>query len=182
MFINPKQAIENKWITHPDCDSYQDWVDRKYVCPNAIDFTVDQMFTINNNNVFSISNEHKTMRGGDVMKALPIHEAKHPHAMWELYKGSYDAMSQMYVNVPDGVACELIIRSSFSRNGLFLTSGLYDTGFSGHIGFVLHNMIGPAPAYIAVGTRIGQIKFVVAQNEGEYAGGYSHDQGTHWSN
>ena len=90
-----------------------------------------------------------------------------------------DGMSNITVDLPTGVACELIIRSTFNRNGIFLTSGLYDSGYQGPIGFAVHNRSGKAK--IGVGTRIGQIKFVASDSNELYAGGYNHEAATHWT-
>ena len=176
MYINPKDAIKNGWIIHPDCNIIQDWEDRKFICPNAIDFTLDKVFSIDDWNTFVISEEGKTMRGGSEQVAVP-HRADNTE-YWELRsKSVYDGMSNIMVDLPEGVACELIIRSTFNRNGLFLTSGLYDSGFKGHIGFAIHNRSGLAR--IGVGTRIGQIKFVASDSAGVYAGGYNHSEGNY---
>jgi deoxycytidine triphosphate deaminase len=88
-------------------------------------------------------------------------------------------MSDVYVEVPAGVAAKLIIRSTLNRNGIFLTSGLYDAGFKGNLGFVLHNRAGEA--YLAPGTRVGQIEFYKSDSEGLYLGGYNTKEGQHWS-
>ena len=178
MFINPKIAIEEKWITHPELSSYDEWFSKKFVSPNAIDFTLDRLFSINHHNGFHISEHGKKMRGSQEIK--PVIDRRENIPYWRLDKNSaYDGMSSMYVNIPDGVACSLIIRSTLNRNGIWLTSGLYDSFFKGHIGFVLHNRSGYA--YISPGTRIGQILFHPADNAYKYEGGYSHDTGTHWT-
>lgn len=178
MYINPKDAIENGWITHPDCKVIEDWKQRKFLCPNAIDFTLDKLFSINYQNMFIISEDGKQMRGGDEKIAAP--DRATGKEFW-LLSGStaYDGMSSMYVTVPEGVVCELIIRSTFNRNGIFLTSGIYDSGFEGNLGMVIHNNSGTAK--IAVGTRIGQIKFLVSDSNGKYAGQYNTEKGQHWS-
>ena len=125
MFIDPRDAIERGWVTHvhnPD----------KQVQPNALDFTVDRLFSIDNTKQFSINEEEKTMRGGEELS--PFHD------YWHLDENtSYDAMSEVYVELPDGVAALLIVRSTFNRNGIFITSGLYDSGYQGNIGFCIHN-------------------------------------------
>lgn len=169
MYINPKTAIEKGWITgitDPE----------KQVQPNAIDFTLDRVFNIDDWNTFVISEEGKTMRGG--IENIPVPHRADDIKYWELDANSvYDGMSNIMVDLPEGVACELIIRSTFNRNGLFLTSGLYDSGFKGHIGFAIHNRSGLAR--IGVGTRIGQIKFVASDSAGVYAGGYNHSEGNY---
>jgi deoxycytidine triphosphate deaminase len=175
MFINPKIVIENGWVTFPDNDPTM-----KSICtqPNAIDFTLDRVFTINKQNTFIISEKGKKMRGGDEIEPVP--DRSTGDLYWNLYKDAvFDGMSNMYVSVPDGVAAYLIIRSTFNRNGIFITSGLYDAGFQGHIGFAIHNRSGEAK--IGVGTRIGQIIFVESENALMYSGGWNHEKGTHYT-
>ncbi len=168
MYIDPRTAISKGWITgiiNPE----------KQVQPNAIDFTLDKLFKINDWNTFEISESGKQMRGGDEAIAIPDRD---DNWFWELDANSvYDGMSDIMVDLPEGVACELIIRSTLNRNGLFLTSGLYDSGFKGHIGFAIHNRSGLAR--IGTHTRIGQIKFVAAETSGMYAGGYNHTHGNY---
>lgn len=170
MFINPRVALQEQWISG--------LVDEeKQVQPNAIDFTLDKVFTINESNIFAISEGGKQMRGG--IEHHPITERSTGAQYWKLHQGVYDGMSNVYVKVPDGVAVMLIIRSTFNRNGIFITSGLYDSGFEGHIGFAIHNRCGQAN--IGVGTRIGQVIFVESENALRYAGGWNHEEGTHYS-
>lgn len=178
MFINPKTAIEQGWITHPDCTTVEDWETRKFLGPNAIDFTLDHLYTIDHNNVFIISEDSKTMRGG---KELPIaHIDANGVEYWTLSPhDTYDGLSNIRVNLPEGVACMLIIRSTFNRNGIFLTSGLYDSGYQGAIGMAVHNRSGVAS--IQKGMRFGQIIFISSDAAGMYQGGWNHAEGTHWS-
>lgn len=168
MFIDPRQAIDNGWIS--GIKNLE-----KQLQPNAIDFTLDKVFTVASNNDFIISEDGKQMRGGSSFEA--VKDRRSEKMFWTLYENSlWDCLSDVYVDVPNGVACMLIARSSFIRNGLFLTSGLYDSGFKGHIGFVLHNRAGFAK--VGVGTRIGQVIFVESQNAKTYSGGYNHEVGT----
>ncbi len=176
MFISPEIAIKEGWITHPRCSTYEDWDENKFLCPNAIDFTVDKVFSIASGRAFVISEAGKVMRGGAPFEPV-VDRANPDYSFWNLHPETvWDCLSDVYVKLPEGVACQLIIRSTFSRNGLFLTSGLYDSGFEGHVGFALHNPIGRTK--IATGTRIGQIIFVESKNAKMYEGGYNHAVGT----
>lgn len=177
MLISPKTAIESGWITHPECKIYQDWVDRKFVSPNAIDFTLDTVFSIDKSKSFFISEKGKEMRGG--MKQVAV---EHPNGQsyFKIPKeGVVDGMSEMYVEIPEGVSCSFIIRSTLNRNGLYMTNGLYDSGFKGNLGFAIHNRSGQA--HIAPGTRVGQIIFQKSESEGTYEGGYNTEKGAHWT-
>ena len=170
MFINPKTAIREGWITgikNPE----------KQVQPNAIDFTVDRAFTIAPQE-FYLSETHKQMRGGEEYEPRRTFYEAADYDSWII--GGHDMLDFLtteHVTLPEGVAAMLVIRSTLARNGLQLVSGLYDSGFSGHVGFILHNRHSDE-AVIARGTRVGQIIFVSADSAGTYAGGYNHDAGT----
>lgn len=179
MFINPKIAIEKGWIKFPN------WMDENFrnkcIQPNAIDFTLDKVFTVSVNDDFVISETTKKMRGNSileprVMTLMSGQQRFDGQPGWELCDGLYDCLSDFYVDLPDGVAAMLVPRSTFVRNGLFWTSGLYDSGFKGHIGGILHNRAGVA--CIKPNTRVGQIIFIQSDSAGLYSGGWNHDAGT----
>jgi deoxycytidine triphosphate deaminase len=177
MFINPKHAIEKGWIKGNITD--------KHIQPNAIDFTLDRVFNITGDPCV-VAEFGKSMRPQYERHPIPIERELYnilnaPTSVegWILPQGSYDCMSDFYVQVPAGVAATLIVRSTFNRNGVFITSGLYDSGFQGHIGFVLHNLLGQVT--VPIGTRVGQLIFVASENAGVYAGGWNHEIGTHHS-
>ncbi len=178
MFINPKTAITEGWITHPACSSLEDWVEKKFISPNAIDFTLDALYGINHHNIFTLSEDSKQMRGSfEIAIANTDSEGRE---FWTLSPHeTYDGLSNMFLKLPKGVACNLIVRSTFNRNGIYLTSGLYDSKFEGPIGFAIHNNSGMA--MIQRGCRFGQIMFISSDSDGEYVGGYNHQPGTHWS-
>jgi deoxycytidine triphosphate deaminase len=81
------------------------------------------------------------------------------------------------IHVGAGEAGWVITRSTLNRNGLFLTSGLYDSGYHGVMAGVLHVTIGNAR--IKRGTRIGQyLSFeaeALSQYDGDYGINKSHD-------
>lgn len=179
MFLNPQQAIQEKWIRFPD------WATPEFITkciqPNAIDFTLDRVFSIEHGNTFAVSENAKRMRGGTERKpvtGLPPGEGSN-ELYWTMDYGMYDCLSDFYVELPTGVAAMLVPRSTLVRNGLFWFSGLFDSGFKGHIGGVLHNRSGRA--VIAEHTRVGQIIFVGSDSSTLYTGGWSHDAGTHYA-
>lgn len=170
MFINPKTAIKNGWITglvNPD----------KQVQPNAIDFTADKAFDVGQKD-FYISERIKLMRGSTPIDPQPTFYEATPTDSWIINgREMLDFLSDVYVDLPEGVSAQLVIRSTLSRNGLQLVSGLYDSGFKGHIGFLLHNR-STFDAVIAQGTRVGQIIFIESNSSGTYSGEYNHKVGT----
>lgn len=174
MFVDPKQVIENGWITHPDCKNIDDWKNRKYLSPNAIDFTVDSLFRVLKENPFVVSETIKNMRGEEKVPTDYTHSMRN----WKIEENeTYGAVSNMFVTVPSGYVAYLVPRSTMTRNGLFLASGFYDQGFKGHIGCTIHNRSGDA--HISPGTRIGQIAFVRCEDSGiTYEGGYNQEFNT----
>jgi len=173
MFINPKTAIEDGWVTGVVNPELQ-------VQPNAIDFTLDKVFTIEDK-PFILSEAGKTMRGGNVLVPETTWTGEEAVDYWNIPGNAVvDGMSDIYVELPEGIAAMLIIRSTLNRNGMFLTSGLYDSGYKGHLGFALHNR-SEAYALISPGTRVGQVIFVSSDSAGMYAGGWNHNEGTHHS-
>jgi deoxycytidine triphosphate deaminase len=172
MFINPKHAIEEGWVRGIKNPEIQ-------IQPNAIDFTLDRVFSISPNQ-FIISTdkttgkELKQMRGGSEVQV--IEDRRYGVEFFHLDDCSYDILSDVYVDLPEGVACMLVPRSTFARNAMWIVSGLYDSGFKGHVGCVLHQLKGTSK--VEKGTRVGQIIFVSSQNAKLYAGGYNHEVGT----
>lgn len=176
MFINPKIAIEKGWIKHPKCKNLDDWSQHKFISPNAIDFTLDKVMTLNTDTMPFVGETYKNMR-----TLYLLDRDVHYTDSW-LLEGLrvYDGMSNVYVEVPEGVAAVLYTRSTFTRNGVFITSGLYDQGFKGNVGFTIYTIGGPI--CVEGGARIGQIVFVKSEDSGIlYAGGYNHPEGTHYT-
>ena len=177
MIISPDTAIKSGWVQGIHN------VERQ-LQPNAIDFTLDNAYTVTESPfelyIGEDGTETKRMRGGTEID--PYKEAMKDFATWRLDGGSMiDCLSNMYVEVPNDVAVMLFPRSTITRNGIFLTSGLYDTGFKGHIGFLLHNR-SKGRALLGPGVRVGQCMFVSADSVGQYSGGWNHHQGTHTPN
>lgn len=172
MFINPKHAIGEGWVRGIKNPEVQ-------IQPNAIDFTLDRAFSISANE-FIISTdpttgkELKQMRGGSEIATSP--DRRTNVEFFHLTAPMYDILSDIYVDLPEGVAALLVPRSTFARNGWWLVSGLYDSGFKGHVGCVIHQHVGTSK--VEKGTRVGQIIFVSSENAKLYAGGYNHELGT----
>lgn len=164
MLANPKEMVAAGFV--------KNLVDaEKQIQPNAIDFTVDKILYIRPGNCY-IGEDKKEMREQSIVNIRA--------GAWHLEANrSYDVSSDVYVEVPEGKAALLILRSTFVRNGMTLSSGLYDSGFKGNIGAVLHTN-GASPT-IQQGVRIGQIMFIDSDSVGKYAGGYNTEAGKHWT-
>lgn len=138
--------------------------------PNAVDLRVKKIFEINKKSPFIISEEDKTHRGSTEVQ--PDEEG-----WFNLERGTYEIIMENIVSVEEGYAGFVITRSTLNRNGLFITSGLYDSGYHGVMAGCLHVRVGPAK--IKKGTRVGQFLLFEAETlsmyDGSYGIGKQHD-------
>ena len=138
--------------------------------PNAVDLRLDKVFKILPNE-FEISNDHKKHRGSE--EIIPDADD-----YYTLSPGSYEIVMENLIRVGEGEAGFVITRSTLNRNGCFITSGLYDTGYHGVMAGVLHITTGTAR--IKKGTRVGQYLSFEAEAlkkyDGDYGVGKDHDK------
>jgi len=138
--------------------------------PNAIDLRLDKIFAIKSE-VFEVSNDHKKHRGTE--EILPDAEG-----YYTLHPGSYEIVMENIIHVGEGEAGWVITRSTLNRNGCYITSGLYDSGYHGVMAGVLH--ITSGDARIKKGTRVGQYLSFDAESlhlyNGSYGIGKEHDK------
>lgn len=132
--------------------------------PNAVDLRLDKVFKISDN-LFKIDEQNnKTHRGTTQLE--PDAEG-----FWYLEPGfSYEVIMENVIDVGEDEAGWVITRSTLNRNGCFLTSGLYDSGYNGVMAGVLHVNCGPV--CIQRGTRIGQYLSFKSEALKKYNGSY----------
>jgi deoxycytidine triphosphate deaminase len=152
-------------ISSPDTQSSLTNVRDEDVQPNAVDLRVDKIYSMANK-VFQIGEdngkEFKVHRGS--IEVLPDHEG-----FFNLGAGSYEVVMENIINVGEDEAGWVITRSTLNRNGLYITSGLYDSGYHGVMAGALHvtNF-----SRIKRGTRIGQFLLFTSQALKKYDGDY----------
>lgn len=175
MLISPQTAIENGWITW-NKNVVTDIT--PHIQPNALDFDCSRVFVLDQQSPAMLVNNEKQLRS---LSELELTDGPNNLPVWVLQSGQcYDFTSSFYCELPQGVSCELIIRSTLNRCGVFITSGLYDSGYKGSVAGILH--VDGGPFVLGQYQRIGQIKFYQSEASGiSYAGGYSHSSGTHWT-
>lgn len=132
------------------------------VQPNAVDLRVDKVFFIRPN-AFVISEDTKQHRGS-------VEVQPDANGWWTLEPGSYEITMENTIEVGENEAGWVITRSTFNRNGVFLTSGLYDSGYYGAMAAVMH--VSVAPIVLRRGTRIGQYLSFDAEMLHKYDGSY----------
>lgn len=137
--------------------------------PNAVDLRVSAISRINNNTPFFISDTQKVHRNS--YDIAPVREED--ISVWKLKPGQYQFETWHEVKVPEGYAGWLIPRSTLNRNGVFITSGLYDSGFHNFVGGVMHVS---GETIIQVGTRIAQFIMFNAETLHLYDGDYNMEK------
>jgi dUTP pyrophosphatase len=132
------------------------------VQPNAIDLRIDKVFEMNSRE-FMISEEGKSHRGSS--QITPDNDG-----WFNLKPGTYEIIMEGEITIGPNEAGFVITRSTLNRNGIFITSGLYDSGYSGVMAGALHVNVGNAA--IKQGTRVGQFLLFEAESLNQYAGSY----------
>jgi deoxycytidine triphosphate deaminase len=140
------------------------------VQPNAVDLRVGKVFRISNT-TFTIDETQKSHRGSTEVGIGS-------DGYWTLKEGSYEVIMENKIRVAEGEAGFVITRSTLNRNNVFLTSGLYDSGYDGVMAGVMH--VGSGDMKIKPGTRIGQYLSFTAETlhayDGDYGTGKDHDK------
>lgn len=137
--------------------------------PNAVDLRVQDVFQLNETE-FRLEGDSKSHRGSE---KLNVDE----HGNWNLTPGIYEIVMENIVRIPEGYAGWVITRSTLNRNGLFITSGLYDSGYHGVMAGLLH--VKGGPAVLQRGSRVGQFLLFESETlsmyDGSYGIGKEHD-------
>ena len=134
--------------------------------PNAVDLRLGKVLKVSDN-VFTIEEDQKIHRGATEWE------------VWEdgyyyLYPGAYEVVMENIIEVGEGEAGMVITRSTLNRNGVYLTTGLYDSGYKGMMAAVMHVTCGLMR--IKPGTRIGQYLCFDAESLHKYEGDYGLDK------
>ena len=140
------------------------------VQPNAVDLRIDKIFK-SDGSVFVISEDEKIHR--PKVELFPDY-----YGVWYLEPGYYEVVMQNIVTLGENEAGWVITRSTLNRNGVFITSGLYDSGYSGVMAGAMH--VNAGPIVIERGTRVGQFLLFKAESlhlyNGSYGTGTEHDK------
>ena len=132
--------------------------------PNAVDLRIDKVFKINPK-LFALSDSDGTKIHRGSEEIIPGY-----NGFWRLEPGTYEIVMENIIEVGLDEAGWVITRSTLNRNGVFITSGLYDSGYHGVMAGALHVTTGPFE--IARGTRVGQFLLFKSQSVRKYEGSY----------
>ncbi len=159
-----------KHIAKASTRSFIDSFKTEDVQPNALDVRLDKVFAIGDE-AFIIDEEQKVHRSTTTIEP-------NVDGYYVLKPGVYSIVMEGTITVGDDESGWIITRSTLNRNGVHITTGLYDSGYSGKMVATLHVNCGNMK--IKKGTRVGQ--FLVFDSEalhgynGDYGTGTEHDK------
>lgn len=137
--------------------------------PNAVDVSVESVYKIGSEQFVLTKDNNKTHRTSQ--KIEPDDEG-----FWVLAPGAYEVITEAEVAVANGECGFVISRSTLVRNGCFVCSGIYDSGFKGKIGCTLHVTSGSFK--LQKGARIAQFYLITSDKSDKmYDGSYGTQSG-----
>jgi deoxycytidine triphosphate deaminase len=149
-------------------------VQQKDIQPNAVDLRLDKVFKILPT-IFELSEDHKILRQTE--EVIPDEQG-----YFNLEPASYEIVMSNVISVAEGEAGWVITRSTLNRSDIFITSGLYDSGYGydtkngsivgGVMAGCMH--VGTGPARIKKGTRVAQYLSFDAETLHLYNGSYGN--------
>jgi dUTP pyrophosphatase len=141
-------------------------IDETCIQQAAVDLRLENIWSMTD--VFQIDEESKQHR--QPTKLTPGEDG-----YFTLQPGSYECSFDHDIEIGDDEAALVVTRSTLIRNGVFLTSGLWDPGFKGRGGCCMH--VHGGVMRIKPGTRVGQfVAWKVGNAQGKYDGDYGLDQ------
>jgi deoxycytidine triphosphate deaminase len=160
-----------KHIMGPNAESTLTNVREKDIQPNAVDLRLDKVLKPISGVPFMITDEIKNHRS-------TVELQPDLNGMFELIPGMYEIVMENIIQVGENEAGWVITRSTLNRNGVFITSGLYDSGYHGVMAGALHVTTGPL--HIKKGTCVGQFLLfnseALKKYDGSYGLGKEHDK------
>lgn len=84
---------------------------------------------------------------------------------------SFNVLFNEKIELPIDIFALIYQRSSYSRKGIFTTTGVYDPSYKGSLGCTLYNLSG-GPIKIEKNTRVAQIVCFKADSASAYSGQY----------
>jgi deoxycytidine triphosphate deaminase len=141
-------------------------IDKECVQQNAVDLRLKSIRHIKPT-LFVIDEDNKTHR-----ETEPVELGEDGY--WYLEPGTYEITTDHIITMGNSEAGFVITRSTLNRNGVFITSGNYDSGYNGSMAGCLH--VEGGPMKIKPGTRVGQMLLWKAEALSQYNGDYGLDE------
>lgn len=138
----------------------------KQIQPVGVDLTIGEIYDISDVSTFELVGNNKVHRNRDEVTTRYIGNDE----VYELEEGWYNVMYNEAVDIPKTVMGLVLPRSTLMRNGVMVTSAVWDPGYKG-AGY--GGLYVPYRTLFGVGERIAQIVFMEVRNTtGTYNGEY----------
>lgn len=156
--INPKVVL----------DKYLKGAPEHLIAQNGIDLPMAKLYRLDHTTTGQVNG--KVRKFPKRLEMIPI------DGEYILYPGFYEFTTDIEVSIPTQAAGLIIPRSSLLRNGIFVTSGVWDSGFSGKLSGFLNN----TTCLVALGVheRVGQFLMFSAEAHQLYNGFYQNTGST----
>lgn len=147
-------------------------VDPDSVQPNAVDLRVAKVYKFGSEerNRFSLTENLRVHADRWPVDKMPLEGWGLPTLGWYLKPGFYIIEMSNRIDVAPDEAGWVISRSSLVRNGIYLVSGLYDSGYSGSMTCGMH--VTAVPFLLEDNARVGQYLSFKAESIKQYDGVY----------
>lgn len=152
-------------ISGSKCLSRLSQSDSDCIQPNATDLRLDKVLKIYDS-TFTLDEKIRVHR--ETVSLNPDIEG-----YYNLWDGVYSIVFQGFISMADDEAGFVIPRSTLVRNGVFITSGLYDSGYHGPMNACLH--VHGGLFKVKPGTRLAQFLLFKAESLKRYDGNYGFD-------
>jgi len=153
-------------IASENSTSFVHALDEKCLSPNAVDLRLTKVFKILDN-TFVLDEESKSHRGTRAIET-------EVDGYWHLWPGAYEIVLGNITIGPDEAGF-VLPRSTLNRNGVYITTGLYDSGYNGAMGACLH--VTTSLFKVKPGTRVAQFLLFKAEALHQYDGSYGFKDG-----
>lgn len=138
--------------------------------PNGIDIRLNKLYRLPDTDSAALL---------ESIRSIPTPQPVEPwsqHKIWgtnvfELSPGVWEFETELQVEVPDNFIGIIHQRSTLSRAGVLVTSGIYDSGYKGLIAGQIHT---PRQLFLEKGVRIAQFILLPATSRGRYSGIYQN--------
>jgi deoxycytidine triphosphate deaminase len=151
-------------------------IDEKSIQPNAVDIRCSRLLEIKPDKTLLIS-ESGPKEFSNRWVVPVVLNSPDGIQWWTINKhSSYEFETEHEVTIPEGMAGWLVIRSTLSRNGIIMSGGVFDSGFSGLVGGTIHNLTS-GNIRLEKNCRIGQFIMVNSETSHLYDGHYNNNGG-----
>lgn len=164
--LNPKKFAER----------YIDGVNFKDLAPNGLDLRVHKLYKVSNLDVAVVCEKDRRFLSRTLVEPQANPEVP-GQLTYRLEPDSvYEFESDLKINIPMDASGFILQRSSLLRNGVQVSSGWYDSNFSGGLnGFIF---VHAGPVIIGEHERVAQLIMLESTPHKPYDGIYQGTSGT----